>query len=325
MSPFKRNLAWLLVGGGLDYLLDNETVEIAELVAQLTDKTAQSVAWYIGRRINRAFSPWVDDPLAFRELLRSTKSVVSGSLALKAAVASPWRCNDMDIYVPSGDVKDKFVDFLQGQESYHVMGRWIVNTPGIKRQPFFTFIASITRLKRSIRTLQGTVTKRIRLLQSTDDATKPIASFSASWCMNWIGSDEIIVLYPDMTFAHGGVLNQARKSTNLQALWLSKYISRGFRLVECAPYRVWPCTAVCAGRRRTDSGDDTFLATTSTYSWDESSEKTWIIEGWRGLSDFAYVCLDVDHGDLEATNPAHVLKHNDYRLWESINVFPPEV
>lgn len=312
MSRFEENLAWLLIGGGLDYLLDDEDLSLIDLVAQITPKTEQSVEWYVGRRINKALSPWIDSPLEFRELLRSTRSIISGSLALQVALAASWSCDGMDIYIPEGEARDTVIRYLCQEEWYTVVQPGGANTSG--RRPRGEYITSTTLLERKIRTLQGETIRKINIIQSSDDATKPVSSFSTTWCMNWIASDEIIVLYPEMTLAYEGVLNSPQEvETDEQAIWLSKYISRGFKLVDGADIRTsapWPCTSICSIRRAMDEGQDASGVVSSTYRRNHSPEETWVQRGWRSLSDLEYTC--VDHNEPPQAPPNYVARYNYY-------------
>lgn len=230
----------------------------------------------------------------------------------------------MDIYIPAGEVKDLIIRYLRREESYAVVG-WESGKTSDHRK----FITSTTQLERRIRTLQGETRRIINIIQSSDDATKPVSSFSATWCMNWIASDEIIVLYPEMTLENEGVLNSPQDyETDQQALWLAKYISRGFKLVDgtvIPTTAAWPCTSICSVRRHMDEGQDAVGVGSSTYWRNESPEETWLQRGWRGLSNFEYTC--VDHNVLPREPPDYVgmYEYNRTRnVFDNDDYLPPQ-
>lgn len=279
-------------------MLDDEPLDVVEAVGDITEKTSATVEFYVGRRINRAVAPWIDHPLEFRGVLRKTRSVVSGSLALRVVTAGQWRCNNMDVYVPAGTSRERVLEYLQAKESYAVVETIDVSQVpvGVVR-PFTRFVETVTVLEKTVSTAQGDIVRRIQVHKSKAGATKPVASFSATWSMNWIGADEIVVCYPSLTLAGEGVLNSpCQLDTEEVAIWLSKYIDRDFRLVD-VPSRLdsrTECYVTCGMRRRLDRGGDALRLLASTYKDGESPEGPWIFGGWRGLSKFEYCCLE--HG-----------------------------
>lgn len=277
------------------------------------------MSWYIGRRINRAFAPWIDSQLEFRELLRSRQSIVSGSVALKAVTAAEWPCSNMDIYVPSGWVRAKaaIIRFLVHTEQYVVVRESRTGNPQA-RKPFLKYVLSVTHLRRTVTTLQGKITRHIYIMQSTADATKPVASFSATWCMNWIGADEIVVQYPEMTLAGEGILNNPCSLDNSwSAIWLAKYASRGFHLMV-DEVRWAGCLEVCYWRRSNPENDGSLSLRTSTYpEYGETPVTEWIHYGWKALGRFEYRCSGCSPYPVLARTPDYVRMYNEYTFSES--------
>lgn len=318
-ARFKRMLAWLLLADGVEHLLDAEQLDVVNVVRLLTLKTAQSIAWYIGRRINRAFAPWIDSLLEFRDILRTTDSIVSGSVALKAATDAQWPCNNLDIYVPGewGGWRAKVLRFLMQHESYV----WINQTKPSRRVSFYKYVQTITRLRRTITTLQGEVTMFINIIQSTGGAALPVASFSVTWCMNWIGADEIVVQYPEMTFAKEGVLNNpCRLNTTTSAIWFAKYESRGFHLMVDES-RWSGCLEICFWRRSNEQNDGSLSLYTSTHDAGHFTPQVhWRDSGWKLLGWYGYKCAICSPHPITGGVPEYVRMYNEYVFSESDGV-----
>lgn len=308
-------------------MLENENLDSVNTFRCITPKTHRAVASYIGRRINKAFAPWIDSPLEFRQVLRSTHSIVSGSVALNAIMGSSWLCNNLDVYVAAGAAKNTVVEYLQTQESYIVTDESVFPPEPTSTFPWcLRFVTSVTRLEKRTSTLRGEVVRQIDVLQSTGHSTQPVASFSATWSMNWIGADEIIAQYPNMTLAYQGVLNwPCETDTEEDALWLAKYIGFGFRIVDgianppcpfgwsCA-YHMWPCTAICSMRRTMDTGGDALRALADSYDKKTSPEARWIHLGLKECSDFEYMC---DEHDKAGHGPrGDPMMYDHYDVWE---------
>lgn len=324
MTRYEEHLAWLLIGGGLDGMLDNEKLDFVNHFRSIAPKTDQAVGAYIGRRINKAFAPWIDTPLAFRQVMRSTHSIVSGSVALQAAIGSSWSCNDLDVYVDAGSAKDIVINYLMGEESYIIIqerefpeSRLLGRKPKGSMPWSMRWVTSVTELEKRVATLRGEVVRRIDVMQSVAHATLPVASFSATWCMNWIGSDEIIVQYPRTTLVYAGILNwPCEIDTEEDAVWLAAYIGRGFKIVDgigSRSRRYWQCTPICKIRRQMDDGSDRLRAVTSTYDESRSPENGWICHNLKDLSNFGYTCED--HGDVGEGPRNDIQMYDNYRAW----------
>lgn len=298
MRRFKTIFAWLFLHE-IDLLLDNEALDVVYAIRDVTPKIKVSVETYIGRRINRAFSEWVDGTLEFRRTLRRTLSIVSGSVALQVIMGASYLCDqpNLDIYVAAGSAKSIIIRYLEDEELYKtVMEKTIIRESSSFTPLVEHCLTSVTRLQRTIRTHQGQVVRRINIFESDEDATKPVAFQDATWMMNWVGADEIVVGYPALTLAMEGVVNQSARSPigdpEGEFEWenrFPKYRVPGF--IE-KPITHWTsdCSAVCSGRLEQEEVKDSMQVVASTFDAEESPEWYWQLEGWRAFSTFGFTC-----------------------------------
>ncbi|KAI0038133.1 hypothetical protein FA95DRAFT_1613607 [Auriscalpium vulgare] len=85
-----------------------------------------AVKQYLQIKWHHCLCKYVTDPVAFRNTLRFTRSVVSGSLALQfslhAVDGADWDANDMDHYCPLSSAETVH-RYLEENEHYRVIPR----------------------------------------------------------------------------------------------------------------------------------------------------------------------------------------------------------
>lgn len=237
------------------------------------------IRFYVIRRLHRTISPWIKDPLDFRQILYRTHSVISGSIAIKIALGAQWEPGDMDIYVPRRKTAI-VVDYLRLSEGFDVMQQTVASVdpnnqhasmkkPVAKRLAdgtyyFVSGIKSVTKLIKLVRVDNKTVLRYIDVMESKDHSSiTPIFRFHATWSMNWITANSIHVAYPQFTINKLGICRRPRyNSVDTVKNWKRRYEARGFCLVKRANW-LWPgvaCGDACRAiiRRSNDEGCLTF-------------------------------------------------------------------
>lgn len=271
----------------LRILLDNSDLSVVQAVGQLSTVLQSKVRTYTKSRIHAALSPWIAHPLEFRDILRRTRSVISGSLALSVALDDQWRANDLDIYVPYRTPKSDVIAHIIDREGYHiqaVVARYTPVAEGDQISPLDS-IAGITRITKFLKMSSDCKTTKIDLIESTDyNALTPILKFDSTWSMNWITADSITVAYPRLTLRHEGVFSktQVLKAYIHLPSWKSKYLKeRGFSRFHITSRLVdEPCRELCFPLLRT-SLDEHCLTVAFGEALGRSTypEKVWGIRG----------------------------------------------
>ena len=160
------------------------------------------------------------DPADFQSMLRSTRSIISGSTALYHVLRFPptWRPSDVDIIVPN--------------HRYAEVIRFILAMPGA------TIINEYPQEYESARNITGfshivqvqTPRAKFDIIQSADRSPfYPLVFYYGTHVMNAITADLAICSYPSLTLEGHAVLNPSRpRNDNSTRLAIEKYIQRGF-------------------------------------------------------------------------------------------------
>ena len=172
--------------------------------------------------VSQVLSKFMPDPQAFRELMRNTGSVISGSTALYLVCASPpWFPNDVDLYV-TFDEFHPVVKALQEEQ-----GAAIVDPAQLHaRYEGAEGICGFVRL----RTDRGHI-EVIR--SSSDSALYPVALFWTTLLMNVVAADFVCIPYPELTMRGRGLV-EFREYSDKETLALAKYAQRGFEFRRSA-------------------------------------------------------------------------------------------
>lgn len=134
--------------------------------------------------------PFITDGDKFRDKMRATESLISGSLALRLVDrTADWKVGDMDLYVPQHHFSS-FVAYLLQIEHYDFDPDFVGNhhtwyKPGILR---------VTKLRRP-----GTKVSIDVICSQTDSAAFPLAHYYGTHVLNYISWDSFCCAYPKMT------------------------------------------------------------------------------------------------------------------------------
>ncbi|KAJ3475107.1 hypothetical protein NLI96_g12060 [Meripilus lineatus] len=175
-------------------------------------------------RYDQLLLSFVSDPFVLRRMLKNTKSVVSGSNALK--LVSPirvgdWVANDLDIYTYPQPNADRLISFFK------CAGYTLVDRPAPKKfyhriEPGFVNVVSLTR--------QG---KKIDIIISAKhSALFPISRFWNTFLFNFITSDSLCVAYPEHVLGGHGLIRDIGMAHPRLEMLKEKYAARGYESNE---------------------------------------------------------------------------------------------
>ncbi|KAI9059957.1 hypothetical protein FKP32DRAFT_1100579 [Trametes sanguinea] len=264
--------------------IDLVTLQSWRATCRIADRTASRA---LTLRYTSTLRTFVDNPTGFRNILRLTKSIISGSTALNILDidrASNWTPTDLDIYTPHHAVIQMLV-YLTKIEGYD-----IINDPPQYSFPSGGFTA-VYRLRRG--------TKTINVIQSaTCSALHPLPHFWATHVMNYITSDTFCIAYPEYTLNGKALLNPIHLIDNLHApprtvANITKYTARGYdirtRTTAWSPDPLAPCDnrAACPQTIRFFGDKFCLMGSFDDHSQPPIQERaqpdaTKIVRWWRG-------------------------------------------
>jgi hypothetical protein len=205
-------------------------MDLAQLMAfSGTSKSFRKIVTaFINRLVHRTIRPFFDNPTLFLNLLRHTRSVLSGSLALfllfPCNLHSTWKCGDADILVPR-EHKSAVITFLKaafGYEVIHMFASDLTHNPD-------------SRIQEVVRMLCKDKDKQVDVIISDSDSSiLPIWRFHSTIVMNFISADGIYCAFPSHTLHHHGIVNPIHIQSGLPSsqieYCIQKYKSRGFNI-----------------------------------------------------------------------------------------------
>ncbi|KAH7920569.1 hypothetical protein BV22DRAFT_1132961 [Leucogyrophana mollusca] len=167
---------------------------------------------------------FVTDVTRFVELLRSSHSVVSGSLILRMLFPfndAMWEPTDMDIYTPIEN-GGTFVSFLLAE-------KYRVAPPDLIHASYsLSNISAVTSLIKGSRKVDV-------ISSSTASAVIPVFQFHSTAMMSYMSANILFAAYPASTTAHGSIVNgsafQENQFTMALCQALVKYSKRGFSII----------------------------------------------------------------------------------------------
>ncbi|KAG8920441.1 hypothetical protein FRC00_010014 [Tulasnella sp. 408] len=242
----------------LETILDYSMLPEVMKISHVSRAFRKHVLDYLRQRIDSYLRTWFNDSARFRNMLRATSSIVSGSTVLSFALGVDWGVQDLDIYIGAGargatnpiDGCADLLEYLVGVEGYQpeaafgdasdVTFNGIVPTPApIEFNKYGeAMIKSITAVyklskTRSVPGQKDPVTVHIDVIKGRrTNPAKLISEFHSTQVMNWMSADNITIRYPVFTFAMRGVFNWERLSFGgpKDMLWKEKYVARGFKI-----------------------------------------------------------------------------------------------
>lgn len=248
----QRGFHWILVNLLHDFL-DNADISIVQKVGQLSKTLQAAVRTYTLCRVHVALSPWIAYPIEFRNVLRRTRSVISGSIVLEVTMRDEWLANDLDVYVPRGVPGWELMAHLIGYEGYivdSVIESYTQMPEGGLCGKILDTVAGMTSITKLVKRRIGGRLRRIDIIESRDGhALTPVMQFDATWSMNWITADSIIIAYPNLTLRRQGMYKRRKSMADHIHLpaWKAIYIKeRGFTTFHMSTGRAdLPCRELC--------------------------------------------------------------------------------
>lgn len=224
----------------LDAILDQCQLDEVVLFGQLSIYFRLRVKNYLVRRWHATLGKWIEKPVLFRDCMRHTKSVISGSTALAFVDGADWESQDLDVYTGRGRARDMVLSHLIHIEGYKidVVTGDDEESPEPEVTPAYrnSQIKSVTKLSKQVycKALKQDVTRRIDVIESVvQHSVSPILRFHTTTVINWITSDSINLAYPRLTFAHIGLVNDRMNLDRpKEQIWRDKYVERGFRIIR---------------------------------------------------------------------------------------------
>lgn len=189
---------------------------------------------FLSRKYHLSLLPYVDNPSAFRDIMRTSHSIISGSFALDFGLhgtAEPLiNASDIDVYTGVSNAIT-IVDHLRRKEGYLVVPIGI--------NPCWAWIddyeGGITSV---IRMLHPRGSKIDVVCSSRISALHPLAYFWGTLVMNFLTSDGYCSAYPSLTERGIGCIHPFRDVTPRVERCIEKYKSRGFSVRDFAQNEV---------------------------------------------------------------------------------------
>lgn len=183
----------------------------------------------------KALRNFVANVTAFRDMLRASRSVVSGSLALwfVSGGAASWSPNDCDIYCPNGEAESISL-FLRTHADY---------VADEKKPDFFrSEIRSLyddsddPRINPSINSvlhLRQYAGRSIDIIESSSSsALEPLPRFWSTFLANYVSADTFCVSFPYTTLATRGCLTLGDNVIAPVLRAMEKYKDRGYLITD---------------------------------------------------------------------------------------------
>lgn len=213
-------------------------VAVRDLVvfSAVSDDSKAMVDGFFLHHWEKALRNFVPNVTAFRDVLRASHSVISGSLALwfVSGGATTWTPNDCDIYCPNGEAEsislflrthagyipdDRKPDFFKSETESHYDGS---EDPRINPS-----IDSVLHLCQ----YPG---RTIDIIESSGlSALEPLPRFWSTFLPNYVSADTFCVPFPYNTLASRGCLTLGNKPVIAPVLRaMEKYKDRGFVITD---------------------------------------------------------------------------------------------
>ena len=233
--------------------------------------------------IAHTLSSITPDPAQFQSMMRTTRSIISGSTALHHVLRWPtaWKPGDVDLLVPN----HRFVEAVHFILA--IQGATIVNEHHEEYEGYATGFVHIVQVQ--------TPLAKFDIVQSPDRSPfRPIAHYYGTHVMNAITSDLVICAYPSMTFEGHSFVTPRRHQQILNPSTvraIEKYTQRGFKFINRDPqpshFGQACSTCITCPIRNRAFGDQYCLITPNTHTpvqtvlqfMDEFSTTAWKLGG----------------------------------------------
>lgn len=179
---------------------------------------------FLARKLHIGLLPYVNDPPAFRDTMRRTHSVISGSFALDFALHGttrpPFAVSDLDVYCGVANAIT-VIEYLRRKESYLAVPlaffpcvQWIDDYDG--------GIATVVRM------LHPRGSKIDIICSSRISALHPLSYFWSTAVMSFLTADGFCSAYHSLTERGISCINPSREVTPRVKRCIKKYETRGF-------------------------------------------------------------------------------------------------
>ncbi|EIM79110.1 uncharacterized protein STEHIDRAFT_116793 [Stereum hirsutum FP-91666 SS1] len=194
---------------------------------------------FLSRKYHLSLLPYVDNPSAFRDVMRTSHSIISGSFALDFGLHGTTEplinASDIDVYTGVSNAIT-IVEYLRNKEGY------LIVPVGIN--PCWAWIddyeGGITSV---IRMLHPRGSKIDVVCSSRISALHPLSYFWGTLVMNFLTSDGYCSAYPSLTERGIGCIHPLRDVTPRVERCIEKYKSRGFSIRDFAQNEAEPHTS----------------------------------------------------------------------------------
>ncbi|KAH8927808.1 hypothetical protein BT69DRAFT_1347032 [Atractiella rhizophila] len=193
----------------------------------------QKIDDYLETKFKTYVGRYMDDVEEFREAMRVTGAIISGSTALSFISGDEsWSAKDLDIYVPVGH-SDALVRYLVDEEGYQPSNDWTRPHPYDNNPNYITCPKNVSGMTKT-RESTGEKVKVDVVECHHKDPRHCITCFHSTVVMNYIAHDYVRVLYPVLTFKHSGYELRESLQHPLQdreKKCMEKYQDRGYTIV----------------------------------------------------------------------------------------------
>lgn len=179
---------------------------------------------FLQRKYEIALRPYIDFIDEFRAIMRYTRSIISGSLAVDFglhSICSPeFTPNDIDLYTGATSAL-LVIQHLRHREGYTA-------TPISSYPPRLLIDDYNGGISAVVRMRHPKKPKIDVICSSRISALHPLAFFWGTIPMTYLTADGFCTAYPELFFNLKGCLNPVRSSTDRVKKCLEKYRDRGF-------------------------------------------------------------------------------------------------
>ncbi|KAJ7157063.1 hypothetical protein C8R43DRAFT_832426, partial [Mycena crocata] len=223
-------------------LQDILTCELVSSTFRQIVQYYKSVAWDPDAFLH----PWfIDDPAAFRSILKQCGAVVSGSQMIQFFDRTTYHGSDMDIFLRIGGVLP-MSGWLENQ-GYNLISSHN-GYPDVKRKVNRLLISkmnehpcvqndtvkAVHNYQRFIASLTVVYSQKIQLITVDMNPIHHVMfDFHSTAVMNYMTSDAVVAVFPISTFIlRKSYTTRCRKETETHTTqWRFKYKDRGFRFI----------------------------------------------------------------------------------------------
>jgi len=211
----------------ITHVLNSSNIITLARLAAISASNADKVSQHLAHRLDCLLQPFFSSGTILWEILRTCNAVLSGSSALRLLLPitpATWKPNDLDLYVPHCHMR-LLTTQLQNL-GYQLMPPSTVDLSIYSSLHTFAIHRFILE------------DKVIDVIESITHASfSPIFFFHCMAVMNFIGTDSIFAVYPELTMENKTLLNpfpiykHTYQRVNLAPL--EKYHAWGFKFLCC--------------------------------------------------------------------------------------------